>query len=101
MTLDRFPEPRPLPAQYRTVTPDHRQLSRDEWMAEALCAQIGTDDWFPEKGDNPKPAQRVCAACPVAAQCLRYALENRIRYGLWGGVPPKKRARMLNKRSAA
>jgi hypothetical protein len=45
------------------------------------------NDWFPPRGPDPgRKAKAVCAACPVAAECLGYALEHGIREGIWGGL---------------
>ncbi len=56
------------------------------WTAGALCAQLDPDLWFPEAGASSLPAKRVCRECFVAAECLEYALERRIWFGVWGGV---------------
>ena len=39
------------------------------WYEDAVCASVGGDFWFPEKGgDSGKEAKKVCASCPVASQ---------------------------------
>ncbi len=70
-------------------------LEAEQWMADALCAQVGTDEWFPEKGGTTLPAKAVCASCDVRAQCLQYALEHGERYGIWGGLSEKERRRLV------
>ncbi len=65
-----------------------------EWHQEALCAQVGGDWWFPEKGGQAKEAQQVCAKCPVQEECLQTALANHEPYGIWGSSSPRDRARM-------
>jgi WhiB family redox-sensing transcriptional regulator len=30
-------------------------------------------------------AVAICKGCPVSFQCLRYAVKNDIRWGIWGG----------------
>jgi len=74
------------------------------WMDEALCAQVGGDGFFPEKGGPDEPAEntvsvsqakRVCEQCPVRRQCLDYALTRRIPDGVWGGTAPRERRRLL------
>ena len=32
-----------------------------------------------------KRGQRVCRGCPVATECLRYAIEGNEKLGVWGG----------------
>lgn len=62
------------------------------WMDEALCAQIGGDVFHPENGEGFEEARAACALCPVRQQCLDYATEHDIRYGVWGGAPHRERA---------
>lgn len=71
------------------------------WMEDALCAQVDTEIFFPEKGGDPRPARKVCDACPVRAECLEYSLENHEQYGVWGGLGRHARAALLAKRRAA
>jgi WhiB family redox-sensing transcriptional regulator len=65
-----------------------------DWMADAVCAQVGGDEWHPEKGGSPREAQGVCRRCPVTGECLQYALDNHIRWGIWGGLTEKQRRRL-------
>jgi WhiB family redox-sensing transcriptional regulator len=62
-----------------------------EWQEQALCAQSDPEAWFPERGDSPQAAKRICRRCPVKAECLDYALDNRIRWGVWGGLTDRER----------
>lgn len=71
------------------------------WMDDALCAEVGGDIHFPEKGESPAPAKRICAACGVRGACLEYALENRIEWGIWGGFSAHQRRGMRPGRKAA
>lgn len=72
-----------------------------QWMTEALCRQVDAGDlFFPDKGQPVKPGKRVCAACPVRAQCLAYALEQDCRGGIWGGASDTERRRMRRARNA-
>jgi WhiB family redox-sensing transcriptional regulator len=43
----------------------------------------------------------VCGQCPVRIDCLKYALDNRITVGLYGGLLPEDRERVLLKRRRA
>lgn len=68
--------------------------SYPEWHKDAACASIGNDFWFPEHREQGVEAKRICLACPVAVDCLRYALENEEPEGIWGGFGPRQRQKM-------
>lgn len=72
-----------------------KQLRPGRWVENALCAQIGGDLWFAEKGDwaTTIQAKLICQRCPVREQCLRWALENGENHGVWGGMTPEQRKR--------
>ncbi len=57
-----------------------------EWWFAGLCAQTDPELFFPEKGGSTRQAKQVCAACPVRAQCLEYALAHDECFGVWGGL---------------
>jgi len=69
-----------------------------EWEVDALCAQTDPDAFFPTSHQSGAPARRVCAACPVRAECLALAMElegtvnQDLRHGIWGGTTPGERA---------
>lgn len=69
------------------------------WMDEALCAQVGTEIFFPERGGNPHAAVSVCRRCPVKQECLNHALDLEASSplqvtGIWGGTTTKQRDRL-------
>lgn len=55
------------------------------WMSNAACSGVGGDAFFPEKGEPVTAQKRVCAGCPVRAECDEYAWDNNERFGIWGG----------------
>ena len=69
------------------------------WQDAALCAQADPEQWFPEKGGSTLWAKRVCRMCTVKSECLEYALEHEIRYGIWGGMSERER-RVLRRQAA-
>lgn len=81
-------------------------LSREPWMIRGVCRTSGDPDaWFPEPGQTRTPraerAKRACRTeCPVARECLLYALARGERHGIWGGLTPRQRNTFL-KRAAA
>ena len=42
-----------------------------------------------------KQAKAVCKRCPITDECLRWALDNRERYGIWGGKSEYERRLIL------
>jgi WhiB family redox-sensing transcriptional regulator len=63
-------------------------------MDSALCAQTDPDLFFPEKNGSSDPARRICAVCPVRAECLEFALANKEAHGVWGGMSPAERRKL-------
>ena len=73
------------------------------WMFDARCRGVDPAEFFPSDGTGVEVAQRMCAQCPVRAECLEYALLHRIAQGVWGGASERERRRILRarRRSAA
>jgi hypothetical protein len=69
-----------------------------DWRGQALCAQVDPDIFFPDKGESPAAAKRVCASCEVRAECLQDALDRGERFGVWGGLSEHER-RVLARQS--
>lgn len=67
---------------------------RGSWQDDALCAEIGGDTWYPDKGQSPKDAKGICYECPVRTQCLQYALDHDERFGVWGGLSETERRKL-------
>ena len=61
------------------------------WHVDAACRGANQDIFFPERGESTAPAKAVCATCPVAAECLQYAVDELIKYGIWGGKSERER----------
>ncbi|MFV0411121.1 MAG: WhiB family transcriptional regulator [Paracoccus sp. (in: a-proteobacteria)] len=66
-------------------------LPDDPWRGEALCAEVGSEWFFPEPGGSATTALKLCESCLVRVECLTYAEDNNIRYGVWGGTTPNSR----------
>jgi WhiB family redox-sensing transcriptional regulator len=63
------------------------------WVEQAACKEVGPGPWDSDDETNNtyREARRVCRMCPVAAECLEWALTNDERYGMWGGMTPVER----------
>lgn len=73
------------------------------WMADAACAGMDPDVFHPDRGEDARPAKAICAACPVRQRCLDYALDARLKHGIWGGTSERERRRIrrTNRETAA
>jgi WhiB family redox-sensing transcriptional regulator len=66
-------------------------VPQGDWIADALCAQVDGELFFPEKGGDARAAKAVCGNCPVTAPCLDWALTTRQRNGVYGGLSDRER----------
>lgn len=72
--------------------PSLQPVTAELWMDEALCTQADPDMFFPEgQGASAAEAKRLCALCPVKAECLEFALAHHEAWGVWGGLTDKQR----------
>lgn len=84
-------------------------MTAQDWRADAACAQIGGNLWYPEKGEPTRDAKRICAGCPVRSDCLDYALAIEAttgrgwvgRYGVWGGLTAQERKALTRREGNA
>jgi WhiB family redox-sensing transcriptional regulator len=74
-----------------------RRSADDEapWTRRGTCRNVDVRLFFPGINDGAQAALEYCRSCPVAGECLSYALDVRERHGIWGGTTPKQRRRML------
>lgn len=73
-------------AEMEILASFHLEDNDMEWQNQAYCRDSGVD-FFPEQQVNTKIliATKFCNQCPVKQQCLDFAMNNRIDYGIWGG----------------
>lgn len=68
-----------------------------DWKEEALC--LGkTEIFFSIRGYNQKnieDAKAICKNCFVKVKCLKYAQDNMLAYGIWGGKTATERLDLL------
>lgn len=81
----------------------------DDWHARAACRgtveqppRLGWDGWFPSstsqtwQRDAEAAAKDVCwRECPVRTDCLEAALVNEEPFGIFGGLTPVERQRLM------
>ncbi|MFB7600769.1 WhiB family transcriptional regulator [Streptomyces sp. NPDC056160] len=49
------------------------------------------------EGAAQNGAKSVCYHCPVRVECLAYALDQRMEYGVWGGMTERERRALLRR----
>lgn len=73
-----------------------------EWFEEANCANTDPEAFFKDEMKDPETValvKRVCLQCRVGELCLKYALENKISDGIWGGTTPREREKIKRRRN--
>lgn len=99
-TYRRHTGSKPWAASRGTLTTLASEL---DWQEKGLCREVGTELFFADtKGASNLPAKKVCAACPVRAMCLEWALsfpQIADEYGVFGGTGPKERQRLRAQRN--
>lgn len=71
-----------------------------EWLRRAACTDEDPELFFPVGTTGPalrdtEAAKRVCARCPVIAECLEFALGCGRTSGVWGGTCEEERDALL------
>jgi len=69
------------------------------WAELAACKDEDSELFFPVSDVGPgarqtAQAKAVCARCPVRAECLGYALDSGLDYGVFGGTTADERRRL-------
>ena len=78
-------------------------MLHDDWRHHAACRDSDPELFFPVSEFGPgarqaDEAKAICTGCPVRAECLRFALDNALDHGVFGGTTESER-RPLRRRS--
>lgn len=68
-----------------------------DWTTQAACRETDPDELFVQ-GAAQNRAKSVCTGCPVRTECLADALDNRVEFGVWGGMTERERRALLRRR---
>lgn len=71
--------------------------STEQWTEDAACGNTDPEELFGQS-ERQSRAKAVCTGCPVRTECLAEALDNRIEFGVWGGMTERERRRLLRRR---
>jgi WhiB family redox-sensing transcriptional regulator len=68
-----------------------------DWAAQAACRTTDPDSLFVQ-GAAQNRAKAICVGCVVRTECLADALDNRVEFGVWGGMTERERRALLRRR---
>ncbi len=88
----------------RTRADTNNKENTMDWRDKSACLTVDPELFFPVGNTGPaldqiEKAKAVCGGCPVAENCLQYALETNQDSGVWGGLSEDER-RALKRRAA-
>lgn len=64
------------------------------WVMKALCRETDPDEMF-VRGAAQRKAAVICRHCPVLRECAAEALDNKLEFGIWGGMTERQRRALL------
>jgi WhiB family transcriptional regulator, redox-sensing transcriptional regulator len=68
----------------------------ERWASRALCTATDADGLF-VTGAAQRTAAALCRHCPVMRECAAEALDNRVEFGVWGGMTERQRRALLHR----
>jgi len=70
------------------------------WIKDSLCSKKENEhmmEWFfSEEPEEKYAAKNLCFSCPVRKDCVKYALEKKQIWGVWGGRDENEIRRILS-----
>ena len=80
--------------------------ARIAWVSQGLCRSADPDQLFvrgaaqrkaaaPTWWDQAREDDVICRHCPVIVECGADALDNRVEFGVWGGMTERQRRALL------
>ncbi|GGQ83464.1 WhiB family transcriptional regulator [Streptomyces flaveolus] len=71
----------------------------EDWRDSAACTDQDPELFFPNGTEGgwktvTHDAKAICARCPVASDCLTFALNENIDYGIFGGLTDNERRKL-------
>ena len=73
-------------------------MSRTSWverLGPARVPWLADPDALFVQGAAQNRAKAVCVGCAVRTECLADALDNRVEFGVWGGMTERERRALL------
>lgn len=80
-----------------SVTAHRNSTTTWNWRVAARCRTADGDGLF-VSGAAQREVRGFCFACPVRTECLAHALDERVEFGVWGGMTERERRALLRSR---
>jgi hypothetical protein len=75
-------------------------IDNQPWHENAECGKPKNAEYiknfFANKAAQQYQAKKLCSICPVRKECLKWALETKQVWGIWGGLDYKEIRRTLS-----
>lgn len=78
----------------RRIVQTERIATDYTWQERGSCRGVDAELFFPASEEEATTAKAICTTCPVRLACLAFAVEHSERFGVWGGLTEKERARL-------
>lgn len=88
------PAGRPISIVPVSSTPRAVEAEDRAWVSKALCRETDPDEMF-VRGAAQRKAAVICRHCPVLRECAADALDNKVEFGIWGGMTERQRRALL------
>lgn len=72
-------------------------MHKDNMWADRGACRTADPDMLFVQGAAQNKVKIICTACPVRMECLADALDNRIEFGVWGGMTERERRALLRR----
>ncbi len=92
------------------MSQDIENIDASYWQQQANCLGVDPDLFFPKDVRRAGPGHKnedseetalgrmVCSGCDVRVDCLEYAIDNREKFGMWGGTTADERELIIKRR---
>jgi WhiB family redox-sensing transcriptional regulator len=74
--------------------------NNQDWREDSSCSKKEnrhlTENFFSESLEEKHEAKNLCFNCPVRKDCIKYALESKEIWGIWGGKDENEIRRALS-----
>jgi WhiB family transcriptional regulator, redox-sensing transcriptional regulator len=97
-------KPRIEPTRPKAPTFQPTHLTDMPWYEDARCRVEGNpESFYPTMGSREAGQQAIaiCRRCPVLELCRDWALDNRQKWGIWGGLTERQRRLIITQRNKA